>query len=219
MLPTGAAVFVAASFAAQTLTGVGGGQTRQAPAGAPAAGFRAEFLKELAYFERRFVTLADAFPTAKYTWAPGPGVRSVSQVLLHVAQRNFVQPVLIGTQPPADLARRGYPFELHEPVDRGDPERYARSLAGEDIVEDNTSDKATVMAALNASFEHLRTAVLRVRDEQGDQPVKWIGDNTYRGVMFFWLRHLGEHLGQVIAYARVNGIVPPWTLERQRRKQ
>ncbi len=187
------------------------------PQAAPTAGFRAEFLKELAYFERRFVSLAEAIPPEKYTWSPGAGVRSVSQVLLHVAQRGFVQPILIGTEPPADLRGRGYPFDLHETVDRSDPERYARSLVGENIVEANTRDKATVVAAVKASFAHIRAAVLRVRDEQGDQPVKWIGDNTYRGVMFFWLRHFGEHLGQLIAYARVNGIVPPWTQERQGR--
>ncbi len=193
------------------------GRLAAAAEAAPASGFRAEFLKELAYFERRFVSLAEAIPEDKYTWSPGAGVRSFSQVLLHVAQRNFVQPILIGTEPPADLAGRGYPFDLHEKVDRSDPERYARSLVGENIVEANTRDKATIVAAVKASFEHIRGAVQRVRDDQGDQKVRWIGENTYRGVMFFWLRHLGEHLGQLIAYTRVNGIVPPWTLERQGR--
>jgi uncharacterized damage-inducible protein DinB len=38
-------------------------------------------------------------------------------------------------------------------------------------------------------------------------------------VMIFILRHLGEHLGQSIAYARMNGVVPPWTEEQQQRQQ
>jgi hypothetical protein len=30
--------------------------------------------------------------------------------------------------------------------------------------------------------------------------------------------HIGEHLGQSIAYVRMNGIVPPWTAEAEQQK-
>ena len=45
-----------------------------------------------------------------------------------------------------------------------------------------------------------------------EKKVSWFaGENTCRGVLFFMARHTGEDTGQLIAYARVNGIVPPWS--------
>ena len=34
---------------------------------------------------------------------------------------------------------------------------------------------------------------------------------THRGVLVTVLSHLHEHLGQSVAYARMNGVVPPWS--------
>jgi hypothetical protein len=74
------------ALAATALSGVvsiAGGQA----AAAPTSGYRAEFLKEVNYFDGRFTQLAEAIPAEKYNWRPGEGVRSVAEVLLHVAQR------------------------------------------------------------------------------------------------------------------------------------
>ena len=161
---------------------------------APASGVRAELLDRLAFYEQRFVGLAGAVPQEKYTWRPAEGVRSVSEVYLHVAAANFNLPRLIGTQPPAGLEVRA--------------------------LEKSTTDKAKVIQSLKDSFAHIRKAVSSLSDADAEKTTKLFGsDRTYRYVFLFIVGHLGEHLGQSIAYARMNGVVPPWTEEQQRQSQ
>ena len=158
----------------------------------PTSGYRAEFLAEAAGFEKKFVSLAEQMPAEKYTWQPGEGVRSVGQVFLHICGANFNLTRLIGTPSPASFQPKGY--------------------------EQSTADKAKIVEQIKQSFAHLRQAVLNLSDADGDKAIKLLGrDSTYRGALLFIARHLGEHLGQSIAYARVNGVVPPWTEEAQRR--
>jgi len=169
-------------------------QSAPAPAATPTAGARAEILNELAGLEKRFLGLAEAMPADKYTWRPAEGVRSVSEVYLHVAAANYGIPRLIGIAPPAGMNPRGFDTQ--------------------------TTDKAKVIEILKQSFAHVRQGILNMPDADAEKPVKLFGaDNTYRGVMVFLVRHMGEHLGQSIAYARMNGVVPPWTEEQQRRVQ
>ena len=188
--------YMSATMVLALLLGAGA-SLAQGPASAPAApssGFRAEFLNELAGMEKRFVSLAEAMPAAKYTWRPGEGVRSVSEVYLHIAGANFNLPRLIGTPPPAGFNPRGF--------------------------DTSTSEKAKVVETLKQSFAHLRQGALNVSDADADKTLKWFsGENTYRGIFLFVMRHMGEHLGQSIAYARINGVVPPWTEEQQQRQQ
>jgi uncharacterized damage-inducible protein DinB len=152
-------------------------------------GFRAEFLREMSGEEAKFISLAESIPAGKYTWRPGPGVRSVSEVLLHVAGANYSLPRVIGTAPPEGFVSKGY--------------------------DTSTTDKTQILDALRKSFAHLRSATLKLTDADADKPVKLFGDNTYRGVHFFMLKHMAEHLGQMIAYTRMNNIVPKWTEEQQ----
>ena len=169
-------------------------QGSSAAAAAPTAGVRAEVLDGLKYFEQRYATLAEAVPPEKFTWRPGEGVRSIAEVYLHVSAANYNLPSLIGTSPPAGLDVRG--------------------------LEKSTTDKAKIIQTLHESFAHIRGAVLSLSDADVDKKLKLFGqDTTDRGAMIFMLRHLGEHLGQSIAYARMNNVVPPWTEEQQRRQQ
>jgi len=171
-------------------------QTAASPAASPAptAGFRAEFLNELAGVEKRFVGLAEAMPADKYTWRPAGGVRSVSEVYMHVAAANYNIPRVLGTPPPAGFDVRGF--------------------------DTSVTEKAKVIETLKQSFAHLRQAVLNMSDADGEKKLKWFGaENTHRGVLLFIIRHMAEHLGQSIAYARINGVVPPWTEEQQRQQQ
>ena len=139
----------------------------------------------LATLERKFVGLAEAMPQGKYTWRPGEGVRSVSEVLLHVASANYRIPEAIGTDIPGG-------------VDAGGMEK-------------STTDKAKITAMVKQSFAHIRAAVEKLSDADIDKAVKLFGrDTTYGGAIIFMTEHLSEHLGQTIAYARVNGVVPPW---------
>ena len=135
--------------------------------------------------ETKFVGLAEAIPQDKYTWRPGDGVRSVSEVLLHVASANYRLPGMIGTPTPDGIDARG--------------------------MEKSTTDQAKTVSALKASFTHIRQAVEKLSGDDLDKETKLFGrDSNYRSVLLVLTGHLSEHLGQTIAYARVNSVVPPW---------
>jgi uncharacterized damage-inducible protein DinB len=167
-----------------------GNPSPQAPVAAPSSGVRAEFLNELKTQEEKFVQLAEAMPADKYTWRPAEGVRSVSEVFLHVAAANYNLPKVIGFPPPPGFKVQGF--------------------------DKSTTDKSKVISTLKDSFFHMRQAVLNMPDADVEKQVDWFGaKNTYRGILLFIIRHNAEHLGQAIAYARINGVVPPWTAEQQ----
>lgn len=170
-------------------------QASPATPAAPTAGPRAEALRILDDAATKLARLAEAIPQEKYTWRPGEGVRSISEVFLHVAGGNFNIPRRLGTPPPEGFNPRGY--------------------------DTSTSDKAKVIESLKQSFEHARQAYLKVVDADLEKTAPWFGgrEATYREIMFFLATHQHEHLGQSIAYARMNGITPPWTEEQQQRQQ
>jgi uncharacterized damage-inducible protein DinB len=169
----------------------GSGPTTAATAAAvPKSGVQAEFLNELKIQEDKFIALAQAIPADKYTWRPAEGVRSISEVFMHVAAANYNLTKVLGVPPPAGFKVQGY--------------------------DKSTTEKAKVIEALKGAFDHMRQAVLNMPDSDVEKQVDWFGaKSTYRGVMLFIIRHNAEHLGQSIAYARMIGIVPPWTEEQQ----
>ena len=151
----------------------------------PAPNMRTTVVEDLKILQKKYVDLAGAIPAEKYTWRPGAGVRSVSEVFLHVAGANYGFPNVWGVAPPAGFDRKGF--------------------------ETSTTDKSQVIERLNESFAHAREAVEKTSDADLQKPVKLFGrDMTVSVVMFIMAGHAHEHLGQSIAYARVNGIVPPW---------
>jgi uncharacterized damage-inducible protein DinB len=152
-----------------------------------ASGFRAEFLAQFDDVERKLVALAEAFPQEKYGWRPREGVRSTSEVILHVAGGNYYLPTFIGKQPPLNWT----------------PEM------------EKETDKAKVMDTLRRSLAYLRQVVLETSDADLERAVKvFADDSTVRGALFLAANHLHEHLGQLIAYARVNDVTPPWSVRR-----
>jgi uncharacterized damage-inducible protein DinB len=154
------------------------------PAPAKVPGFRGLFLDQLKDVQSKVVSLADAMPQEKYSWRPADGVRSVAEVYTHIASANYFLPTFVGVKPPAT---------------------FSPAITKE-------TDKAKVVDALKASFEHIRQVVLNMPDADLDKPVKLFGqDTTYEGVLFLIANHMHEHLGQSIAYARTNGVVPPWS--------
>jgi len=151
---------------------------------APKAGFRADFLRQLADVEKKITSLAEAMPQEKYSWRPGEGVRSVSEVYMHIAGANYFLPSFAGVKPPS---------------------------GGRDL-EKTVTEKAEVVATLKKSFDHVRQAVLKMSDADLDKPAKLFGRETnIEEVYFLIANHMHEHLGQSIAYARVNGVAPPWS--------
>ena len=164
------------------------------PVTAAVAGARGEFLDEVAYYEQRFMRLAEAISPDKYSWRPAEGVRSVGEVYMHVVSANYAFARMLGTPFPAGL----------------DPKTIMASAG----------DKAKVVQALKDSFAHMRQAILAIKDSDLENPQKLPGgrQTTVRGSFIFIAGHYGEHLGQSIAYARQIGIVPPWTEERQKQE-
>jgi len=86
-------------------------------------------------------------------------------------------------------------------------------------LEKSTTDKAKVVATLKDSFTHAKKAIVAVPEADLDKSLDWFGGkNTQRGILLFIVRHAAEHLGQSIAYARFEGITPPWTEDAQKAK-
>lgn len=131
---------------------------------------------------RQIISLAEAIPAEKFEWRPAPGVRSVSEVLMHTASGNYFFLRSMGVQ-----AGEGLPKNPEKTV----------------------TAKADVVRWLKASFEAVQQNYPKI-DKQ--KSVKFLGhDATCEGVLIRALSHANEHLGQMIAYARVNGVAPPWS--------
>ena len=170
--------------AQQTTTSRPAAPPPAAPAPAPKNGLRAEFLVNVDEVAGKLVALAKATPQEKYTWRPAEGVRSISEVYMHVAGGNYFLGTFLGIPAPAGLTR--------------DMEKL--------------TDKQRVIAELERSFDHIRDVANRISDADLDKAIKMFGrQTTGRGVLITMMNHLHEHLGQSIAYARMNGVVPPWS--------
>jgi peptidylprolyl isomerase len=159
---------------------------------APAIADSAEVLLSLSDSERKVLALAQAVPAEKYSWRPGSGVRSFGEVFLHIAYGNKLMLDLSGGPPPQE--------ELNK--------RIAQQLQDEKKVE----TKERIIEMLTESFATVRKAVEGMRTAALARDTQFFGTTTTRrGVLILLDAHVAEHLGQAIAYARVNGIVPPWS--------
>jgi len=159
--------------------------TATATAAGKDAGFQADLVADLDGAMEHLVQLAEAMPADKYGWRPGEGVRSFAEVLGHVAAGYYVGAASLGSPVPAG-------------VDPG-------KLEG-------VSDKAAAIASLRAAIAHFKTAVTAVSDADLETPVELFGMKlNKRRVMLLMQGHGHEHTGQAIAYARMNGVVPPWS--------
>jgi len=156
-------------------------------------GYKSEVMAEIMVQEDKFVRLAEAIPADKYTWRPAADVRSVAEVFLHVAGANYALYKEVGTPIPAGIDLKN--------------------------LEKSTTDKERVIVMLKDSFVHARKAITAVPDSDLEKSMDWFGGKiTERGFLLFTTRHTAEHLGQSIAYARMNGVVPPWTADAQKAK-
>lgn len=131
----------------------------------------------------KILQLAEAIPAEKYTWRPAEGVRSISEAMMHVAGANFFFGRLLGF-PPAE------------------PQK--------DL--EKETDKAKVVAKLKESIEHGRKALQQATDAELDRKRDMFGTmRSGRAVALILASHAHEHLGQLIAYARSVGVMPPWS--------
>jgi uncharacterized damage-inducible protein DinB len=166
-----------------------------APSGDKAAsyGFRQRAVVELKGVQQEIVSLAQAMPQEKYTWRPADGVRSVSEVYLHMAGANFGLTAIAGAPPSPGFKREGF--------------------------EKSTTDKAKIIELLNQSFDYAETSISNMSDADLLKPLKFQEFTSVGDVVLHIVAHAHEHLGQSIAYARMNGVVPPWTAAAQQRMQ
>jgi hypothetical protein len=142
----------------------------------------------------KFTALANAIPAEKYSWRPAPGVRSVGEVFMHVASEFYVwAPISFGAKA--------------SPVISGTSDAVMKQF-------ESKSTKADVLKALKDGFAYTQSSI------DGLDPNSLVGKQKLFGGQFTGTiiessygmsGDLHEHLGQLIAYARMNGIAPPWS--------
>jgi uncharacterized damage-inducible protein DinB len=155
-------------------------------ASADDAAVRKEIIMWIKDADDKIVQLAEATPEAQVSWRPAKGVRSTGEVFMHVAAANFGLPAFSGVAPP-----KGFEFASFEK---------------------SATKKEDVVKQLKSSFAHLEKALEEASDETLNKEVDLFGHKTTsRSSYLLLLSHAHEHLGQSIAYARMNGIVPPWS--------
>ncbi len=141
---------------------------------------------EWGHVSRQLIALAEAIPSETFAWRPAPGVRSTSEVFMHIASANFYLLSVTGPKMPADL----------------------KSVNMEKTV----TVKAEVINWLKRSLDAVKSAHAGLTSADPQRKVKVAGrDANVDGMYLRILIHANEHMGQLVAYARMNGIVPPWS--------
>lgn len=187
-LPLIAALAFASPAAAQHEHGAGHTMSM------PERGIRAELIRDIEQLERKYVALAEAL-AGRFDWRPGAGVRSVGEVFGHVAGANFTLPALVGHDAPESMGG----------ADTQRAQASAQALEKE-------ADEAKLRAELAHSFMHMKHSIAMVPDAELDAMTRMFGrDVTKREVLVTLVAHMHEHLGQAIAYARMNDVTPPWS--------
>jgi uncharacterized damage-inducible protein DinB len=139
---------------------------------------------EWSVVSRQLIALAEATPADKYSWRPGPGVRSTGEVYMHIAIANFYLLSVTGAKEPKVS------------VD----------------MEKTVTSKADVIDWLKRSLDAVATAHAHLKPGDLERKVSIYGKTvTVDGMYLRIIVHDNEHMGQLIAYARINGIVPPWS--------
>jgi uncharacterized damage-inducible protein DinB len=160
----------------------------------PKSGFISDVLGQLDRVKGQVVSLEGAIPQDNFTWRPMEGVRSISEVYLHIGDGLYIFANAAGLKSPFDN----------------------KVLFDEKTRDTRTTDKAAIAKELNASFDWTKTAIAKLTDADLEKKVEFFGMKTsVRNLLITLLNHTHEHLGQAIAYARSNGVVPPWTAKEQ----
>jgi uncharacterized damage-inducible protein DinB len=156
--------------------------------------FISDFLDQVGHVQGQIMSLEEAMPQEKYSWRPMEGVRSVGEVYRHIAFGNYLLLKLMGVEPPAEA---NFSMDMKK-WDTG------------------VTDKKMIADALKASFDHVNASAGKMTAADLDVKIDFFGSQiTKRSALMGLLSHIHEHLGQSIAYARMNGVVPPWTAAEQ----
>jgi uncharacterized damage-inducible protein DinB len=159
---------------------------------APSYDMKAQSLVDLERVQKKFVDLLNVVPADKLTWRPSPDSRSFAELFLHVAGERYGILALMGAEKPAGF--NGKTFEK------------------------STTDKAQIAAELNRTWEFAQKTINGMSNADFAKLMPKLGPQANAGdVVYILVADAHEHLGQAIAYARMNGIVPPWTAEAQKK--
>jgi uncharacterized damage-inducible protein DinB len=152
----------------------------------------ADILLSFSDSEQKVIALAKVVPEEKYSWRPASGVRSFGEVFVHIVSANQLLTRLATSTPSADELKAA--FEEQSKLEK-------QSFAKDRIIQMLTESFATV----RKSLESARPGALAQEADYFGTPT------TRRGIFVNMDVHIAEHLGQAIAYARMNGITPPWS--------
>jgi uncharacterized damage-inducible protein DinB len=157
-----------------------------------AKGFRADLMGQIQYAQKEILDLENAIPDKKMTWRPNKEVRSISEVYSHIAYANYLLAKFAGVALPEGINTSS----------QEDGTKWEKA----------STDKKVIREQLVKSFDFVKDAVGTISDARLENTVDFFGQKmTVRGVLLALLSHMHEHLGQSIAYARMVGVVPPWT--------
>jgi uncharacterized damage-inducible protein DinB len=158
---------------------------------APSYDMKAQSLVDLEQVQKKFVALANAVPADKLTWRPTADSRSFAEVFLHVAGERYGILGMMGATAPADYNDKTF--------------------------EKSTTDRAKIVAELNRSWDFAKTAINGMTNADFAKLLPKLGPQANAGdVVYILVGDAHEHLGQAVAYARENGIAPPWTVEAKK---
>jgi uncharacterized damage-inducible protein DinB len=167
-------------------------QAAPAATAAP-SGLVADLVRDVSQVEQKMLGLARAVPADKYAWRPGTGVRSINDLVMHVTADNYLFPALLGT--PADPAT-------------GITTDYKTAQA----FEKRQVPRDSAIAQLERSFAFVKKSLSATPESRLGEKITMFGQPfTTQQAWLLATVHLHEHLGQFIAYARSNGVTPPWS--------
>jgi uncharacterized damage-inducible protein DinB len=140
---------------------------------------------EWRHVSSQLIALAEATPDKDFSWRPAPGIRSTSEVYMHIASANFYLLSIIGPKMPSDW---------------------------KDNMEKTVTSKPQVIKWLKRSLDSVKAAHLAETPQDLQRKVHIDDrDATVDGIYLRIIIHDNEHMGQLVAYARMTGVVPPWS--------
>jgi DinB superfamily len=159
---------------------------------APSYDMKGQSLADLQIVQNKMVGLVNAIPADKLTWRPSPDSRSFAEVFLHVAGERYQILALGGAVPPASFDGKTF--------------------------EKSTTDKAQIVAQMNQTWDFAQKTINGMSNADFAKMLPKLGPQANAGdVVYILVADAHEHLGQLVAYARENGIVPPWTAAAQKK--
>jgi hypothetical protein len=147
--------------------------------------------RSITNLEHEFVPAADAMPEDKFGFVPSngefKGARTYGEQIKHVAAVNYIfGAAILGEKVPVDVGDESGPASM--------------------------KGKAEIMDYLKGSFTYVHKAIATINEKNLVEPLKspfGEGSVTRLGLATSVSAHCFDHYGQMVAYLRMNGIVPP----------